>query len=84
MWVQLPGSGPENAWTTEDDKLADQLRPLLRQGKANAAGWQEVARRLADQRLKPLEEYLRGAGRPPSLTSSSCLRSGYGAFRSKR
>jgi tetratricopeptide (TPR) repeat protein len=54
-WVKLPGSGPGKAWTDDDDALPRRLRAALADP---AAGWDSLARRLAAQRLAPLEPHL--------------------------
>lgn len=62
VWVALPGSGADGAWTEEDDKLPQQVRHALSQrnsGKAQES--QELVRRLHVQRIRPLEAHLQSA-----------------------
>ncbi|HKI30731.1 MAG TPA: tetratricopeptide repeat protein [Gemmataceae bacterium] len=54
-WVRLSGSGPDRAWTDDDDRLTGDLRAAL--GK-RLPEWKELARRLDAQRLAPLETQL--------------------------
>jgi CHAT domain-containing protein len=63
-WVRLPGSGPEGAWTQDDDKLPHRVRDDLDHGEAEAAG---RARRLAEQRLRPLEPLLAATDKLPAV-----------------
>src|SRR5262249_61824916 len=63
-WVRLPGSGPGQAWTKDDRALPADLRQALAQ--AASPGSPDVAeqgRRLAAQRLAPLEPHLDGVRR---------------------
>ncbi len=55
IWVRVPGSGPEGAWTGSDDRLTDQLRaalsfPVL----VPDSIWRSLAAQVAGQRLAPL------------------------------
>jgi tetratricopeptide (TPR) repeat protein len=54
-WVRLPGSGPGGAWTDGDNRLPGNLQEALAN---NDPGWPDLARRLAAQRLAPLEPHL--------------------------
>jgi CHAT domain-containing protein/Tfp pilus assembly protein PilF len=64
VWVRLPGSGAQQVWTKEDASLAAALRQALTQaapqGSADSAA---LCRRLAGQRLAPLEPHLEGIHR---------------------
>jgi tetratricopeptide (TPR) repeat protein len=66
VWVRLPGSGPEGAWTPADDALPQELRTRL-QKPSDSNDWQDLAQRLAAQRLTPLDEFLRGEGDRPAV-----------------
>jgi tetratricopeptide (TPR) repeat protein len=58
-WVRLPGSGPQGAWTKDDDQLPGRLvKALARAPGAGAADWQARAKQLANQRLEPLAGHL--------------------------
>jgi tetratricopeptide (TPR) repeat protein len=59
-WVRLPGSGPDRAWIETDDKLPAGCRTALAE---RLPEWESAARRLSDQRLKPLEPHLQGVSR---------------------
>jgi CHAT domain-containing protein/tetratricopeptide (TPR) repeat protein len=63
-WVRLPGSGPGEAWTAGDRRLAGRLRVAL---AGNKLAWQDLARRLADQRLGPLAPHLAGTTDVPAV-----------------
>jgi hypothetical protein len=63
-WVSLPGSGPGGAWTDADNELPQRLREALAR---RAPGWSELARRLRQQRLDPLEEHLRATADLPAV-----------------
>jgi hypothetical protein len=54
--VQLPGSGPGKTWTRDDDTLPARLRAALTDERASE--WSGLARKLAAQRLGPLEPHL--------------------------
>jgi CHAT domain-containing protein len=66
VWVRLSGSGPDGAWTDEDDRLRFRTRRAFARRPADADGqWKELAGKLAAQRLAPLEEHLKaGPGLP--------------------
>jgi CHAT domain-containing protein/tetratricopeptide (TPR) repeat protein len=55
IWVRLKGSGPNGAWTADDHTLPRLFRDDLARAEADAY---HHARRLATQRLTPLEPYL--------------------------
>src|SRR5262249_18262631 len=68
VWVRLRGTGPDGAWTDEDDRLAVRVRRALAHRPTDAAGpWNDLARRLARQRLAPLEEHLKGGAGLPAV-----------------
>ncbi|HZW30668.1 MAG TPA: tetratricopeptide repeat protein [Isosphaeraceae bacterium] len=50
-WVAIPGSGPDGAWTTEDDGRPGKLRDAL---AGHQLTWGAPAEALAHQRLAPL------------------------------
>jgi CHAT domain-containing protein len=54
-WVRLPGSGPNNAWTDDDNQLPGRLRTALAERDPD---WRSLAQRLAAQRLDPLAVHL--------------------------
>jgi tetratricopeptide (TPR) repeat protein len=59
VWVRLPGSGPDRAWTEADDLLPKQVREGLVQPPAEGGPpWRDGAARLYGQRLAPLAECL--------------------------
>ena len=62
IWVRLPGSGKDGAWTKEEEGLAQRLRAELdpETTKGNA---RPLAEALARQRLEPLKEHLKGVNR---------------------
>jgi CHAT domain-containing protein len=62
--VQLDGSGDTGAWTDSDRLLSFNLRDSLAHGLPD---WNDLARRLHNQRLKPLEPHLQAAGGLPAV-----------------
>src|SRR5262249_22820133 len=66
VWVKLTGTGPDQAWTQEDDERT----PLFRTALAKEdTPWPERAAKVAAQRLGPLKPYLQGVRRLIVLTS---------------
>jgi tetratricopeptide (TPR) repeat protein len=61
IWVEIPGSGKDGAWTRDDETLADRLRAAL--ASRSADDWRALAPELARQRLAPLEPPLKGVKR---------------------
>ena len=60
VWVQLRGAGPGGAWTDGDDRLAARTRRALAARPDDRGGeWTDLAGKLADQRLGPLEGELK-------------------------
>jgi tetratricopeptide (TPR) repeat protein len=53
-WVRLPGSGPGDKWTEDDDDLPGRLRLALRQRTAAREDLEDLRRQAAAQRLAPL------------------------------
>jgi CHAT domain-containing protein/tetratricopeptide (TPR) repeat protein len=67
-WVRLSGTGPGGAWTEEDGRLPARARRAFADRPADAAGgWKDLARRLAEQRLAPLKEYLQARDGMPAV-----------------
>jgi CHAT domain-containing protein/tetratricopeptide (TPR) repeat protein len=66
VWVQIPGTGPNAAWTDDDDRLpARTRRAIANRPGDRTADWRDLGRELVNQRLGPLEPYLAAtAGRP--------------------
>jgi CHAT domain-containing protein/tetratricopeptide (TPR) repeat protein len=68
IWVRLSGTGPAGAWTDEDDQLPARVRRACGERPSEGAGqWKGLARRLALQRLGPLEEHLKGGAELPAV-----------------
>jgi CHAT domain-containing protein/Tfp pilus assembly protein PilF len=61
-WVTVPGSGPDGAWTKEDEALTGRLREALA-AKGSGGDWKAPAQALATQRLAPVEPHLNGVRR---------------------
>ncbi len=55
IWARVTGSGPDGAWTDQDDQRRDQLRTAL---LGKGPGWRELAAAVARQRLTPLKPHL--------------------------
>jgi CHAT domain-containing protein/Flp pilus assembly protein TadD len=65
IWVRLPGSGPNQAWTETDDQLPQRVwEGLVHQSPEAATHWRELAAQLYQQRLAPLVASL---GATPTL-----------------
>ncbi len=65
QWVRIEGSGPNRAWTWDDNDRPRKVRQLLSDGLAPA--WQKPLAELAEQRLKPLEAALQACGDLPAV-----------------
>jgi CHAT domain-containing protein/tetratricopeptide (TPR) repeat protein len=66
--LRLTGTGPDGAWTEEDDRLAVSSRRAFASRPGDASSrWKDLARRLALQRLAPLEEHLRASADLPPV-----------------
>jgi CHAT domain-containing protein len=64
LCLRLNGSGPDGAWTNNDTDLPSQLRTSLLERRDD---WQRLARRLREQRLKPLREHLGAQRKLPAV-----------------
>jgi tetratricopeptide (TPR) repeat protein len=62
--LRLKGNGPGGAWTNDDTDLPSQLHTSLLEQRGD---WQRLARRLSEQRLKPLRAHLAGQGKLPAV-----------------
>ncbi len=62
VWVRLPGSGADGAWTEEDSELAGQVRQVLGRAQRRSAARrnQALLQRLMAQRIEPLRPHLEG------------------------
>jgi tetratricopeptide (TPR) repeat protein len=62
VWIPIPGSGKDGAWTKEQQDLAQRLRTELdpQTSKGNA---RSLAETMARQRLEPLKKHLQGVKR---------------------
>ncbi|MFQ5495983.1 MAG: CHAT domain-containing protein, partial [Phycisphaerae bacterium] len=60
IWVKLRGSGKNNAWSPDDDRLPSKSRALLRDRKSTQAARKAGLDALRRQRLAPLEKHLDG------------------------
>jgi hypothetical protein len=56
-WVKIPGSGPDGAWTREDDSRPGPVRAALAD---HQPAWGAPAAALARQRIAPLRPHLKG------------------------
>jgi tetratricopeptide (TPR) repeat protein len=64
VFQRLDGSGPGGEWTEEDIALPLHLRNALQKRRDD---WQRLARRLADQRLRPLGKHLAADAKVPAV-----------------
>jgi CHAT domain-containing protein/tetratricopeptide (TPR) repeat protein len=68
VWVQLGGTGAGDAWTDSDDRLAGRTRRAIANRPADGGGgWKELATQLVEQRLGPLEPYLKATADGPAV-----------------
>jgi hypothetical protein len=67
IWVRLPGTGNDGAWTADDDKLAAQVRHqcAIRPTTINAGN--ELVQKLNIQRLAPLEQKMAASPGLPAV-----------------
>src|SRR5262249_30245574 len=61
VWVQIPGTGADGAWTKDDDKRPGDLREALRQRATASAA--DLAAAVGRQRIAPLRRHLEGVHR---------------------
>jgi tetratricopeptide (TPR) repeat protein len=64
LCLRLKGGGPTGEWTEDDIALPAQLRTSLLERRGD---WRRLARRLSEQRLKPLEGHLAAQGKLPAV-----------------
>jgi CHAT domain-containing protein/Tfp pilus assembly protein PilF len=69
IWVPIPGTGPDGAWTKVEESLAKRLRDALA-ARAPADDWRPMAQALAKQRLGPIESDLKGVRRVVVVNSA--------------
>jgi tetratricopeptide (TPR) repeat protein len=55
VWVRIPGTGADGAWTKSDNRRLDDLRAAL---LGKDPGWRDLAAQAARQRLAPLKPQL--------------------------
>jgi CHAT domain-containing protein/tetratricopeptide (TPR) repeat protein len=68
VWARVRGTGTGGAWTDEDDRLAARARRAFANRPGGAAGpWKDLARRLAEQRLGPVEGHLKATPELPAV-----------------
>jgi CHAT domain-containing protein len=67
-WVTLPGSGPDGAWTRDDDELPHRVRKGVSQRPRDLSDdATSLIKRLSAQRLGPLQELLQGGADVPPV-----------------
>jgi CHAT domain-containing protein len=68
LWVKLPGSGEQGAWTKDDDALPAKVRALFARRPDDATiPWRQVSSRLYRQRLAPLAQHLAATDALPAV-----------------
>lgn len=68
VWLRLPGSGPDGAWTESDRELPGRIRALCASRPSDqTSNWSNLASRLSAQRLEPLEPYLNATDELPAV-----------------
>jgi hypothetical protein len=65
-WERLRGSGKDEAWTAEDDRLPARALSAVRDPGSNADDCRRLIERLRRQRLGPLEKHLKANGKLPA------------------
>ncbi len=60
VWIRIPGTGPNGAWTIEDDRRPARLHRSLAAGRPDAG---RMAEELARHRLAPMWPHLENVGR---------------------
>ncbi len=73
VWVKLPGTGDEAAWTPDDDQLGQQLagvlaNPANRPLRHTAGQIRQLIAELKAQRITPLQPYFAAGGDLPPIT----------------
>jgi CHAT domain-containing protein len=67
-WVQLKGTGPNQAWLPADDDLAAEVGAVLAQPpRRGREDWRSLAAPLTQQRLVPLEPHLQATAELPAV-----------------
>jgi tetratricopeptide (TPR) repeat protein len=61
IWVEIPGSGKDGAWTKDEETMARRLHAAL--ASRSGGDWRTLAGTLARQRIAPLEPHLNGVKR---------------------
>lgn len=77
--IRLRGSGEQDRWTSEDDRLPDRLRELLsRPGTASSdlEALRSTSRQLREQRVAPIEPLLRAQGTLPAVRTLHVIPAG--------
>jgi tetratricopeptide (TPR) repeat protein len=65
-WVRLKGTGPDGNWTEADSRALSDLHQAVQSGlQPDARDWQELAGRVARQRLEPLRPFLKAGADLP-------------------
>jgi CHAT domain-containing protein/tetratricopeptide (TPR) repeat protein len=64
-WIRIAGTGPDGAWTGDDERRPERVQPLL--GGEDRPAWREAAAKLAAQRLGPLEDALAARDSLPAV-----------------
>jgi CHAT domain-containing protein/tetratricopeptide (TPR) repeat protein len=80
IWVHLPGSGKDGAWTDHDRDLPDRLYRLLQQPASSEAERRQLSEALAKQRLAPLLPHLEAADGLPAVRQLLVVPTGWAAF----
>jgi tetratricopeptide (TPR) repeat protein len=66
-FVPLPGSGKGGGWTASDWQLASRVHAAVRRPGTSLAEARKLVGRLREQRLGPVEKYLKARGRLPAV-----------------
>jgi CHAT domain-containing protein/tetratricopeptide (TPR) repeat protein len=66
-FVPLPGSGQDGRWTQSDWQLASRVHAAVRQSRTSLAEARKLVGQLRQQRLAPVEKYLKAQGNLPAV-----------------
>src|SRR5262249_45708054 len=68
IWTKLPGSGPSGRWLPADEELPLHARRAFSSlSSDSAARWSELARKLYEGRLAPIERHLGAEASRPAV-----------------
>jgi CHAT domain-containing protein/tetratricopeptide (TPR) repeat protein len=66
-WVRLPGTGPNETWTADDEKITSRMRKACSNRPTEENDEREIARQLFTQRLAPAEKLFAATAELPAV-----------------